>query len=359
MRILMTADTVGGVWRHAIELGAWLAARGAAIALCTMGAPMTDSQRAEARAIRGLDVYESAWRVEWMHDAWDDVARAGEWLLGVARATRPDVVHLNGYAHGALPWPAPAIVVAHSCLESFSRAVNGEPAPDRYRAEVRRGLRAAAAVIAPTHAMLRALADAYGATDGRVIPNGVHTVRYEPMAKAQIVFSAGTLWDPARNLRALEAIAPRLAWPVVVASPREQPGWRDAVASAAGVCTLGALGQGELARWLARAAIFALPAFYEPFGLSVLEAALSGCALVLGDIASLRENWEGAALFVDPRDWDALAAAIAYLAAYPAARAHLAAAARARGAGFTRDRMGAAYLSVYRELAPAHAGVQP
>ncbi len=33
-----------------------------------------------------------------------------------------------------------------------------------------------------------------------------------------------------------------------------------------------------------------LPARYEPFGLSVLEAALSGCALVLGDIPSLRES---------------------------------------------------------------------
>ena len=63
-----------------------------------------------------------------------------------------------------------------------------------------------------------------------------------------------------------------------------------------------------IADWYARASIYALPARYEPFGLSALEAALSGCALVLGDIPSLREVWGDAALFVAPDDTDALAA---------------------------------------------------
>ena len=46
----------------------------------------------------------------------------------------------------------------------------------------------------------------------------------------------------------------------------------------------------DIRPWFARAGIYALPAVYEPFGLSVLEAALSGCALVLGDIPSLARN---------------------------------------------------------------------
>ncbi|MEB3829625.1 glycosyltransferase [Phormidium sp. CCY1219] len=56
----------------------------------------------------------------------------------------------------------------------------------------------------------------------------------------------------------------------------------------------------ELSHWYARAAIYAFPARYEPFGLSVLEAALSGCALVLGDIPRLREMWGDAAVFANP-----------------------------------------------------------
>ena len=73
---------------------------------------------------------------------------------------------------------------------------------------------------------------------------------------------------------------------------------------------LGRLAPADLASWLGRAAIYALPARYEPFGLSILEAALAGCALVLGDIDSLRELWDGCALFVPPEDDDALAEAL-------------------------------------------------
>ena len=47
---------------------------------------------------------------------------------------------------------------------------------------------------------------------------------------------------------------------------------------------LGVLAPAELRRKLERAAIFAAPALYEPFGLGILEAAAAGCALVLGDI---------------------------------------------------------------------------
>ncbi len=72
-----------------------------------------------------------------------------------------------------------------------------------------------------------------------------------------------------------------------------------------------------MAGWLGRASIFALPARYEPFGLLPLEAALSGCALVLGDIPSLREVWGDAAWFVPPDDRDALTAAIGSLIASP------------------------------------------
>jgi len=49
------------------------------------------------------------------------------------------------------------------------------------------------------------------------------------------------------------------------------------------------------------------PALYEPFGLSVLEAASAGCALLLSDIPTFRELWDGAAIFFDHHDTGALA----------------------------------------------------
>jgi glycosyltransferase involved in cell wall biosynthesis len=98
----------------------------------------------------------------------------------------------------------------------------------------------------------------------------------------------------------------------------------------------------------ARAAVFAAPARYEPFGLGPLEAARARCALVLGDIPSLREVWGDAALFVDPSDDDALAAAIRRLIDDDPLRSEMAERARARACGFTPERTAAGYLEVYR-----------
>ena len=75
------------------------------------------------------------------------------------------------------------------------------------------------------------------------------------------------------------------------------------------------------------------------FGLSALEAALSGCALVLGDIPSLREVWGDAALFVAPDDTDALAQALQGLIDRPAYRRELADRATKRAGLYTPRRM--------------------
>ncbi|HEX5829592.1 MAG TPA: glycosyltransferase family 4 protein [Gemmatimonadaceae bacterium] len=348
----MTADAVGGVWTYAVELTRALASHGVEVAIATMGVPPSAAQRAEVAALPNATLHESAFRLEWMADPWDDVARAGDWLLSLERRQRPDVVHLNGYAHAALPWRAPALVVAHSCVCSWWRAVHGAPAPaewDRYRATVRRGLRAARLLVAPTRAMLHALAEHHGPLPAaRVVPNARDSRRFVPDVEEPFVFAAGRLWDEAKNVGALARVAPRLPWPVYVAGDAAAPD--GSAPTLAGVRVLGRLDERAMASWLGRAAVFALPARYEPFGLSALEAALAGCALVLGDIPSLREVWGDAAAYVPPDDADALGATITTLATSAPRRERLAARARARAATYAPARQAAAYLHCYHQL---------
>jgi glycogen(starch) synthase len=172
----MTADTIGGVWTYALELTRALAPHGVEVRLATMGAPLSAAQRKEVRAVANLSVSESNFKLEWMKDPWRDVRLSSEWLLRLADQFEPDVAHLNGYCHGALDWRAPVLIVGHSCVASWWKAVKGEDAPadwDRYRSEVARGLAEADLVIAPTRAMLDALAEHYGPQpNSRVVPNG-------------------------------------------------------------------------------------------------------------------------------------------------------------------------------------------
>lgn len=351
-RILMTADTVGGVWTYALELARALAGHGLAVDLAAMGRPMNPAQRRAAWDVPGLRVHESAFRLEWMDDPWEDVDRAGQWLLALERALAPGVVHVNGYAHAALPFAAPVLVVAHSCVLSWWREVRGEDAPpDRwgeYARRVRLGLAGARAVAAPSRAMLAAVRDLYApACRCMVIPNCRRSDLFRPGRKESFVLAAGRFWDAAKNLDALAAVAPDLPWPVRVVG---ECGGRDA----GNIDCLGFLDEPALAAWLSRAAVYALPARYEPFGLSVLEAALSGCALVLGDIPSLRENWDDAALFVSPDDRPALTEALTRLARDPALRDRLGRRARDRAVRFTPARTARGYLDLYRALR-AHA----
>jgi glycosyltransferase involved in cell wall biosynthesis len=241
------------------------------------------------------------------------------------------------------------IVVGHSCVLSWWAAVRKTALPSvfaRYASEVRRGLAEADMIVAPTHAMLEALRAHYGPLGtAAVVPNGRDPSLFRPAPKEPIVLGAGRFWDEAKNLVVLDRAARGLAWPVYVAGAPTHP--QGVALPTRHVRPLGRLGPETLGEWMGRAAIYALPARYEPFGLSVLEAALAGCALVLGDLASLRETWDGAAVWVDPGDIAALRAALARLVEDERYRQEMSARARARASLFTPARMAEGYLRAY------------
>jgi len=346
-RVLLTTDTAGGVWNYAMELAAALEREGVAVTLAALGDEPSAAQRQDAE-LRGLPLRSFRCRLPWMAEPWKDVSAAGRWLRVLADEVGADLVHLNEPVLAALDWSVPTVAVAHSCVLSWWEAVLGEPAPrdwDRYRDAMREGLVAARAVVAPSQAMLRALRRHYGTRGGRAIPNGRDPAGLQPEAKNAYVLTAGRLWDGAKNVATLDRAAAGLPWPVYAAGDSVSPDGQSITLACAR--PLGRLDRRRLAGWMSRAAIFALPARYEPFGLSVLEAALAGCALVLGDIPSLREHWDGIAIFVPPDDADLLRLALTSLIEDPRLRQTLAMRARRRALGFSGRRMALAYLAEY------------
>lgn len=305
LKILMTADTVGGVWRYSLDLIRGLTERGAQVLLATMGPRASDDQRRQLAAIPNVTLAESGYALEWMRDPWVDVEAAAPWLLELAYSFQADVVHLNGYAHAVLPWQRPVVVVAHSCVFSWWRAVHGcVPGEewDEYKLRVLEGLAASDIVIAPSAYMARAVEAEYGVSGDRtrVIHNFSYTEAVPSRAKEPFFLAAGRIWDPAKNILMLEQVAPRVPWAMRVSGSDCGP--ENSTSTFRSLERLGILPYGELLVQMARASVYVHPALYEPFGLSVLEAARAGCCLVLADIESLRELWSGSAVFVDPRD---------------------------------------------------------
>jgi glycogen synthase len=353
MKVLMTADAVGGVWTFALELCKALADRDVEFVLATMGPAPSAAQRDSVAQLQNVRLEHAPWKLEWMEHPWDDIDKAGRWLLALAERENPEVIHLNGYAHAVLPWGRPVLVVAHSCVCSWWEAVHGQSAPsewNRYREAVSAGLQAAQLVVAPTTAFLMTLESHYGALSrGSVIRNArTPQPLREGNKRLPIVMACGRVWDEAKNFQVLDAAARGISWPVYLAGERTSPDGRESVL--ANLRGLGALSAGEIEAWLECAAIFVHPARYEPFGLAVLEAALHGCALVLSDLPTLRELWDGAALFADPHDPIALRRRLQFLIDQPGLRETLALAALQRAKRYHPQAMGAAYLAVYRDL---------
>jgi glycosyltransferase involved in cell wall biosynthesis len=352
----MTTDSIGGVWNYSLELCGALSGPGVRVALAVLGGPPSHAQRQQVSRLSNVTVYESSFRLEWMPDPWEDLARAGEWLTSLEKMTGADLVHLNHLVHADLPWRSPVLTVAHSCVLSWWAAVWGRsgsiaPGPEwtLYRSRVARSLQEAACVVAPTEAALSELEQLYGPfRRSLVVFNARDRRQFTAGHKERLVLSAGRLWDRAKNVEALASVAPRIAAPVFLAGQAQSPDGNTATFS--NVTLLGSLDSLTLASWYSRAAIYALPARYEPFGLTVLEAAMSGCALVLGDIASLREIWGPAARYVHPEDHDSLRDTLNELIANDSLRKRSAARAMARARQFTPARQAQRYKALYQEL---------
>lgn len=349
-KILMTADTIGGVWTYALELSKALQSFGIEVHLATMGKRLNQSQWNEVSQLSNVVLYESDYALEWMQNPWQGVEEAGRWLLSLAQKIQPDLIHLNNYVHGALPWKVPVLMVGHSCVLSWWKSVKKEEAPvtwTTYSKKVKEGLQKADYVIGITKYMLNFMHQYYGPFScSKVIYNARERNEFKPAVKEPLILSMGRMWDEAKNIQALQSISSQLDWPVYVAG--EDHGQLQAEID--NLKYLGQLRLTEVTHWLSKASIYVMPARYEPFGLSVLEAALSGCALILGDIPSLREVWGDTALFADPDDADALRDQIQTLIQDAALREEMAGKSMRRAEKFSLDKMAQQYMAAYQAL---------
>ncbi|WNO52860.1 glycosyltransferase family 4 protein [Stakelama saccharophila] len=357
--ILITADAVGGVWQYSLELARAVSRRGGSATLAILGPAPDDDQRAEAERIARLTVRETDLPLDWMCTSAEPVERAGRVIGALAREVGADLVQVNSPALYAERWfSVPAICAAHGCVATWWDAYERKPLPSGmtwHRHLMRRGLSEAELMVAPSHSFARRLQEAYELPR---MPSVVHNGRDFPerganLAAHDFALVAGRLWDQAKNVRLLDRVAGRLSFPFRAAGADCGPqGERIRVRN---LHRLGRLSGAELGRQLARRPAFVSAACFEPFGLAVLEAAAAGCPLVLSDIDTFRELWDGAALFVGLDDERGFVEAIEQAVCDTAARARLGMAARERAQRYTSAAMGERMTRLYAQTVERRA----
>jgi glycosyltransferase involved in cell wall biosynthesis len=358
MHVLVTADTIGGVWSYTRELVTGLASRGIQVTLVSFGGIPSRGRRAWLEGLRGVAYLPTGYGLEWMQDADEDVTASMRYLRNVIDDCKPDLLHLSQYCYGSLDTPLPKVVVAHSDVMSWNQSLRGSQPRDSwaqcYRRTVEDGLAGATLVVAPSHWMLGCIESCYKARPiCHVIYNGRTPALFNPSAKKQTyAASAGRLWDEGKQSSLLMQLsAPPM--PIFLAGAAAASDESRAGRDGGNPCVhfKGQLSEGEMRELLSGAAIYIATSKYEPFGLAPLEAALSRCAIVANDIPSFREIWGDAALYFRSDDANSLGEALALLHRDHELRMSYANRAYQRALlCYTADRMVEEYLEIYTAL---------
>ncbi|HVG47129.1 MAG TPA: glycosyltransferase family 4 protein [Rubellimicrobium sp.] len=356
LRLLMTLDAVGGVWRYAMDLAGALRGSGVETVFLGFGPAPSDRQRAEAEALGPLDWAEAP--LDWLAEDEAALARVPALIDEAAGRHGVDLLHLNLPTQAAgLETDRPVLVVSHSCVTTWFRAVRGMGLPTgwEWQGDLNaRGLARADLIVAPSQSHAEALRACYGPLPRlRVVLNAINAPEPNRLPEKPVVIAAGRWWDEGKGGAVLDAAAELTNWPVRMLGPTQGPNGAAFTAEAA--TADGEVPHPQAVALMREAGIFVSPSIYEPFGLAVGEAARMGLPLVLSDIPTFRELWVDVAVFVPPRDAEALAFALDRLASDPHKRQRLGEAARQRSRRYTGEAQAKAMLSLYEGLVPVSA----
>lgn len=360
MHILMTADTIGGVWTYTRELVTQLLRRGARVTLVSFGEIPTSAQLEWIEGLAQVSLHPTAFRLEWMQDAQSDLEQSAALLKDIIAEAKPDILHFNQFYYGGIDCDLPRIVVAHSDVVSWWVAVHEAEPPDNdwirtYRENVVHGLAGADIVVAPTQWMLDEVRSHYGEPrEKAVIYNGRDPGLFSPSKqKEPYAISVGRLWDAGKQATFL--LQSDLPLETILVGSEQSPSGAVASAQSAGqfprLKLKGPQTEDQLRELFSRSAIYIATSRYEPFGLAPLEAALSRCAILANDIASLREIWEDDVVYFERNNPQSLLLAIHELASNSSRLGEYAERAfeRARSR-YTSEKMAEEYLNLYRSL---------
>lgn len=320
MHVLVTTDTLSGVWTYTQELVTGLVNRGIRVTLVSFGDIPLSHQTSWMEKLRDLDYRPTAFRLDWMQEGQQDFEESSRYLTALTEELKPDLLHLSQLCHGSLPVETPRLVVAHGDLITWWLAVHGnEPSPSRwlswYRKVVTRGISEASVVVAPSAWMLDTIRACYTSPSYHaVVYNGRNPIFFNPyVSKNDYVLALGRLLDPSKQISLLTQHSHPMQ--VCIVDSEERPALPGIPicagvklkADEADISLKGAQTEAQVRMLYSRAAIFVAASRYEPLGFSVLEAAFSRCAIVANDVPCFREIWGDAAIYFQANDAASLA----------------------------------------------------
>jgi glycosyltransferase involved in cell wall biosynthesis len=369
---------VGGVEEHVRQVAREFADRGVNVEVWTvdrgdrLGSRLVDGVRVRylptplpARSVAALFTF--VWKAP---AAWREWRRADREFL-------PDLLHVQCFGPNGIYALAmhrrtrvPIAVTSHGETLADDRGIFARSA--LLRRALREALKRSIFVTAPSQVTLADLRDAYGLSEGLVVPNGVDvsvdTQESDRSNDEEPYFaSVGRLgWMKGFDL-VIEAFS-RADLPngcrLLIGGDGPEREALNILISQKGldgrVILLGALTPHDVSRVMANSLAVVVPSRMESFGIVALEAWRAGAALIMTDRGGapefVRDDEDG--LLIDPTDTEALVRALRRVATDAGLRHRLAQAGRERVPEFTWEAVASAYLRLYASVTPRRQRVR-
>lgn len=325
-QVLMTVDPATSEWGQAIELAKGLREHEVLTTIAAVRQPKHE-QQVQLDAISDLTVHAG------------DPSDPLDWLLFLEGRTKPDLVHLFVPEHTMLAWRSPIVLSYHG------RDFSGSASPSQ-RERLSSLLRAPELLFVPTGTSLRRIEAQIGPMENAVaVYPGLDADPTNWTQRKEMVLSVA---EP-EDLPLLEFAADKQRWPLYIAGDVHL----DELHTTRNLFPVGRGGSATTRAWYGRSPIFVYCGVDDPFPMPVLEAAASGCALILADTPALRELWDRAAVFFSPGDPETLRAAITQVIDDEGLRQYLQMRARERWTAYGAKAMVRNVLFAYQEMLQA------
>ena len=281
-------------------------------------------------ACEGLsdNLEQKGWRVTRTSSKLSRLARLSDMLVASgSKRSRYTVAAIEVYSGLAFSWAEIVCLVLRLMGKPYVLTLHGGGLADfarRWPRRVRQLLRSAEAVTTPSVFLQNSLRSVR--EDILYLPNALDLERYpfrlraNPLPRLCWLRSFHAIYNPTLAVKTLALLAADFpAIKLNMTGPDKGDGSLEAVSRLADELALeenieitGAIAKSEVPRRMAEYDIFLNTTDYESFGISVMEAAVSGMCIVTTNVGELPYLWKDGhdALLVPPDDAEAMAAAV-------------------------------------------------
>lgn len=302
-RLLMTTDVVSEVWNYTSALCRALLQHGNIdILLVSFGGKPSQTHIEESQK-SNFNVKYSDFPIETKYNSlfeWPSPEEIKKYLKNIIKEFNPDFIHLNHYMDDT--FKTPTVLTVHSDMLSWlkwvknkGRSLNYTDNLLKYKLSIYQMLNKVDAVITTSRSIAENILDIYDFRNRiKIIHNGIDgNPHFNPPDKPSIV-SKGDFVDKSKNLHLLTGIATKLPDNINIKVIGQGPErkFKNRIEY------LDKLTHEETLDVYRNSSIFLALSSYETFGLSMIEAAYSNCAIIANDIPIFRELWgDSASIF--------------------------------------------------------------